>query len=357
MENKEQPVICSIIAKNYLAFARTLCASFREHHPDGRCFIVITDNIEGKIRPENETFEILPIGALAIPRLQEFCFKYNITELSTAVKPYLLQYLLKIRQVRKALYLDPDIYITRRLDGLFDLLDIHDIILTPHLDADYPDDGKYPDDGHILMSGIYNLGFIGIRAGENTDRFLSWWAEKCYDKCVVLHKRGYFVDQRFIDLAVLFFHGIGIVRDIGYNVAYWNLHSREVTSVNGQWRCNGGPLYFYHFSDYKPEMPDRISGHQMRYSLNRLPGLELLFRKYRELLFANGYEESRKWPYTYQKLRNGWKIKDIYRKIYRLNIATIGADDPFRLHPVSLLGVGAKWFVKKAIRRLSGNRY
>ena len=43
--------ICTIIASNYVAFARVLAESFREHHPDGRVFVLVIDDRRGRHRP------------------------------------------------------------------------------------------------------------------------------------------------------------------------------------------------------------------------------------------------------------------------------------------------------------------
>jgi lipopolysaccharide biosynthesis glycosyltransferase len=155
--------ICTIIAKNYLSFARTLCHSFLQNHPDGVCYVLIIDEFDGYLDRDREKFEIISINDLGIARLTEFCFKYDITELSTAVKPYLLKYLLDEKGMDELLYLDPDILVTAPLDLLFGELQQNDIILTPHLDKDYPEDGCLPNDAHIMLSGVFNLGFIGVR--------------------------------------------------------------------------------------------------------------------------------------------------------------------------------------------------
>ena len=86
--------ICTIIAKNYIASARTLCRSFLANHSDGKCFVLIVDDFESFINPDDECFEILRLPSLNIPDLPSFCFKYDVVELSTAVKPYFLDYLL-----------------------------------------------------------------------------------------------------------------------------------------------------------------------------------------------------------------------------------------------------------------------
>jgi hypothetical protein len=313
----ENAVVCTIIAKNYVAFARTLCESFLAEHPDGHCYVLVIDDSEGYIHPAEEKFEIISLGQLGIPKVRDWCFKYNVTELSTAVKPALLRYLLRDRSAGRVLYLDPDILVTGRLDGLYESLRSSIAVLTPHLDADLPDDGKMPDDAIILLTGIYNLGFIGVNDSPAACEFLDWWDRKLTDKCLADPTLGYFVDQRFIDLAVSLFEGMHLEKGVGYNAAYWNIHGRRIgRNRDGRWECNGGPLHFYHFSGYKPDRPDVISTYLTRFRMADRPDLQPLFAYYAQRLLANGYEQARTWPYGFAHFDTGEPIVDRTRRYY-----------------------------------------
>lgn len=316
--------ICTVVAKNYLAFARTLVQSFLRLHPNHQCFVLIVDDFDGYVNPQDECFEVIKLTDLKIPNLPSFCFKYDVQELCTAVKAHLLDYLIHEQGVAKLLYLDPDILVTGSLDGLYEKLDAYDIILTPHLDADYPDDDLWPNDGYILSAGQFNLGFIGINSSLNAQAFLNWWKPKLYQKCVVDLLNGYFVDQKFIDFVPLFFEQVLIEKGAGYNVAYWNLHSRRVRSEHGEWQCNDGPLRFFHFSGYRPEsnaisnhFPDKLA----RYSLSNRRELRELFAHYKGLLIANGYRQANTWPYTFDYFNSGEPITSNLRLHYRSNPA------------------------------------
>jgi len=324
--------ICTIIAKNYISFARTLCNSFLKLHPEGKCYVLIIDSIEGYLNPETENFEIIKLDNIGIQNLREFCFKYNIIELSTALKPYLLKYLLDFRSINKILYLDPDILVTNRLDSLYEELDKYDFIITPHLNKDYPDDGLLPNDATIMKHGIFNLGFIGVRKCENSSKFLLWWQHKLYDKCLINTANGYFVDQKFIDLAITLFNNYKIIYDVGYNVAFWNLHSRSISYIEDKWCCNDGILYFYHFSSYKPETPNLITSNQTRYTLEDSPELRSLYSEYYKILVENGYFESNQWPYTYNYFNNGELVNDFIRWVYRHCFAEKKSGDPFNIN-------------------------
>ena len=48
--------ICTIIAKNYVAHARVLAESFLEHHPEGACYALVIDDVEGYIDAASEPF-------------------------------------------------------------------------------------------------------------------------------------------------------------------------------------------------------------------------------------------------------------------------------------------------------------
>jgi hypothetical protein len=307
--------ICTIIAKNYVAAARTLCRSFSQLHAGLRCYVLIVDDYDGYIDPEKEDFEIVSLADLDLPNLPALCFKYNVVELCTAVKAHLLSYLLREKGIEGLFYLDPDVLVTSPLDAVFEHLKTSDVLLTPHVDENYPEDGLSPNDGTILRYGIYNLGFIGVTPGATA--MLQWWQSKLLELCVDDPLRGYFVDQKFMNLAPLYFDKVEVLQYPGCNVAFWNLHSRNIRREGNAWLCNGEPLYFYHFSNFDPAHPERISGYQTRHRLSDRPDLQPLFSEYTKSLLANGYEETRRWPYTHNYFATGERIPYGLRVMYR----------------------------------------
>jgi hypothetical protein len=304
-------ILCTIIAKNYVAFARTLAQSFLAQHSGGKVYVLIVDDFEGYLNPAEECFEIVKLAELRIPKLPEFCFKYNLKELCTAAKASFLEYLVRDKRCERLIYLDPDILITGSLDGVYESLSNHDIILTPHLDTDYPDDDLLPNDSHVLRAGQFNLGFIAINSSENARTFLRWWKSKLYEHCVIDVANGYFVDQKFIDFVPLLFTRVLIEKDIGYNVGYWNLHSRRLTERNGSWLCNEGALHFFHFSGYDPDqvsISTHIPEHLARFRLANRSDLRNLFARYKELLLQNGHAQAISWPYPFDYFKNGERV-------------------------------------------------
>src|SRR5918997_5971724 len=126
--------ICTIIAKNYMAHARVLSESLKEHHPDGTCFVLVIDEVEGYIDAE-ESFELVTPAELNIDDYEHMAEIYDVVELSTAVKPWLLGHLLNERGLERVAYFDPDIRIYDRLDRVNQLTPEYELVLIPPLSS------------------------------------------------------------------------------------------------------------------------------------------------------------------------------------------------------------------------------
>src|SRR6185295_15204854 len=179
-------------------------------------------------------------------------------ELNCAAKPYALRHVLQQPGVSTVLYLDSDTLVYRRLDEVLDLLQRHSIVLTPHLLADVEDDGRRPGERHILESGVYNAGFLGLRNDATAGRFLEWWSRRVYDKCIRDTSQGLFVDQRWLDLVPGLFEGVHIHRSGAYNVGHWRLTHLRAEPGAGGLVTDGVPLALFHFSGLDVQRPDVI---------------------------------------------------------------------------------------------------
>src|ERR1700730_13661566 len=224
--------VVTIIAKNYLAQARVLMDSVKELDPQFLRVVLLVDQVEDCFDPGREDFVLVSSEELEIPKSRWFHFKYSVLELSTAVKPFFLRWLIRHYDLKKIIYLDPDIRVYASLGGVSDALEDSNIVLTPHLTSELDDD-RQPSELQILRTGAYNLGFIALKATPEVDKFLLWWQSRLYDHCVVDLARGFFVDQRWIDLVPGMVPGVFILRDPAYNVAYWNGVDRKITWKDG----------------------------------------------------------------------------------------------------------------------------
>jgi glycosyltransferase involved in cell wall biosynthesis len=307
--------VCTIIAKNYVAHARVLARSLAEHDPDSRLWTLIVDDYGRYIDPAQEPFEVLSPSDIGCEPFIHMALNYSVLELSTAVKPWLLRHLMAATG-GPVTYLDPDIRIFGSLEMLDQLAARHGVVLTPHNSEPIPADGRKPTQIDIMLSGVFNLGYVSVAPGAEVNRLLDWWAERLRYDCRVDHASAFFVDQRWFDLAPGFLTGVGIVREPEYNVAYWNLHSRTLERVDGRYLVNGRPLAFFHFSGFDPAHPLRLSHHQDRIDVTAEPVLEGLLAEYAREVKAQGHGTSRRWPYSYLALADGTGIDDTVRALY-----------------------------------------
>jgi glycosyltransferase involved in cell wall biosynthesis len=322
--------VCTIVARNYVAFARVLARSVAEQRPGARCFVLTIDDPTGYTEGDDEPFELITTGDLGIASFPQMAAMYDVLELSTAVKPWLLRHLIEQRGCDRLVYLDPDIRLYDPLDEIDVLLAESSVVVTPHFTEPVPRDGLKPSEQDILTSGSYNLGFLGLAAGEETARLLDWWSERLATDCIVDPERGFFVDQRWMDLAPGLVDRFAVLRDPGYNVAYWNLGGRSLRRGRDGYEVNGRPLRFFHFSGYDPRHPDRISKHQDRIDFLGEPALRELYDAYGAALLADGYAEAVGWPYGIGELPGGIALDRPLRRVYRDAVLTGELDgDPF----------------------------
>ena len=309
------PSLCTVVANNYLPFARVLARSFRRHHPDGRLWVLLADRPDPAIDYAAEPFAVIFAADLGIAGFANLAFRYPVLELSTALKPYLFEHLHRQYGCTALCYLDPDVLVTGDLSPLFDDLTEHDALVTPHVLAPIDDD-RWPGERDFLLSGVYNLGFFALAFNERTLPFLHWWQDRLYLHCEQRVESGLFVDQRWMDLAPALLERLKVLRDPGCNVAYWNLmHRRLEVAADGSYEVSGRPLRFFHFSGLAWDETDQISRYQDRYTLNDRPDLRGLFDDYRRRLSAAGIAEDAARPYGYDRFDNGVRVPPLARSL------------------------------------------
>ena len=306
----------TIVGRNYLAHARVLGDSLARTNPDLQFDVFILDD-DGTIDEESEPFGMIrPEDVFDQAEYETLLSIYSVMELATAVKPRVLSYLLD-NSDGPAAYLDPDLWFFGSLEHAGDLASEHGIVLTPHALAPMHRDGRRPAEAEILKSGVYNLGFAVV--GQSARPFLDWWWERLARDCIVAPEDGIFVDQKWVDFAPSLFDHY-ILKDPGYNVAYWNLGERELTWTGDHYEVNGSPLVFAHFSGFDPTKPYLFSKHtepNPRVLLSEQPALAKITGEYGAAMLAAGYEEASKLPFDVQKLPNGISLDRHMARIYR----------------------------------------
>ncbi len=336
--------IFTICSNNYVPMAKVLLESAQRHHPEAKLYLCIADERLGDADFYPAYCEVVTADTLGIPDFRSFAFRYSVMEFNTALKPYMIRHLLA-RGHAGVVYLDPDIEVFAPLDQVFGLLDEGaSFVLTPHLTQPAERDA-FPDDLGIMRAGIYNLGFLGVGAGDEADGVLRWWSRRLQYQCVNDQGRGLFVDQKFMDLVPGFADGARILRDTTCNVAYWNLHQRTLACVDGHWSVDGRPLCFFHFSGIDLDDLSRLSRHTQAFIGDAVsPTLHTLIRRYADQVIANGYGAVPNGIYAYARFASGTPIHALVRAMFRDRHISWSGGDPFETYEEYLQLPSARYF-------------
>jgi hypothetical protein len=311
----------TIVAKNFISFARVLGRSLRAQHPEVSFVVALADRTDDMFDTSAEPFEIVPLEALGISELRHACFRNSRLQMSILAKPYLLSHMLD-RGCNHAIFLDADILVLGALDGLFDATASHAIVLTPHLAEPLDGIDRIDRELNILVSGVYNGGFIGVSARPAARKFLEWFKNVLHEYCHHDTRGGMHYDQRWLDLVPCLFDDVRIVRNSSYNIAHWNLPERN---------AERSPRFF-HFSGFEPEHPERLTRYARRLTKGTVGQFDGLFDRYAQLLRDEGYETTKNWPYAFDWFDNGVHIPVVARLLYQdLDAAAAAAfGDPFQ---------------------------
>lgn len=239
------------ISSNYIPKARVLARSVKQHEPNAQFHLLLCDEPPEDFALAEEDFDsLILLSDLSIENKAAWIFQHNVVELCTAVKGLGFQEIARRYSADKIVFLDPDIVVFSDLGLIEDKLDHHSVLLTPHQTEPETTRGAVLDNEVTsLKCGVFNLGFLAVRASAEGMRFIQWWSDRLLEFCFDDRERGLFTDQKWVDLAPALFPDICILRDSQLNVSTWNISQRELRGdLKRGLTVDGKPLCFYHFS-------------------------------------------------------------------------------------------------------------
>jgi hypothetical protein len=284
-------------SQNFLGYALALYASLLAHHSSLTFYVALCDAPRG-LDIAQFPFQIISIDELGIPNFDNMRTLYNITELNTAIKPFVFSFLFDKHPDQAITYLDPDIIAVSPFEELQECLSRGaNCVLTPHILE--PAEFAEMEDQRFLIYGIYNLGFCALRDTSQVRRVVSWWGRRLESRCIIDLQNGLFVDQKWADLLPAYIDDTCILRHPGYNVAYWNLSQRRVRLRGETWTVNGQPLRFFHFSGNKIEDPCVFSRHSSQFNIENIGDVKLLLERYRNTVYRHGHHHFSTIPFAF----------------------------------------------------------
>ena len=327
VQSSTQPILLTIGTCNRRAGIATTIYSFKRYHPTAKVFVCLVDHPTEKMPPLDIPATVFYADELPLPGGRKFLFKYDAFELCCALKPFALTHVVQQYEVSRLIYLDSDILVFNSFwSDLEALWEKHSLLLTPHLTRLPSSDVPTEFLRSVVQHGAYNGGFIGVCIDAETIRFLNCWNNLLATRCIFDPMNNLYVDQRWLDLLAASSYAVGVVRDPGFNVAYWNLHERKLTvDDNDTWSANGRPFKFFHFSGFDRQ--------RLTTKANCVDSLALrLADEYGQALENAGDREFRSREYGWSRYVNGRPIEKSHRDLIlseRPELADIA--DPFAL--------------------------
>lgn len=235
----------------YLPKVRVLAETVKAHSPEV-AFCLLMGELGPLSQPITapEIDEVITLDELGIASLKSWIFQHSLVELCTAIKGIFLKRLLARPDCEAVFYFDPDVVLFGPIEEMASRFAQGSILLTPHLTAPEASPEAIRDNEvAVLKHGLFNLGFLGVLSSPEGRAFADWWWTRLEHSCRADLAGGLFTDQRWVDLAPIFFEGTVIVRDTTWNVATWNLAQRDISgTLETGLLVDGRPLVFFHFS-------------------------------------------------------------------------------------------------------------
>lgn len=141
-------------------------------------------------------------------------------------------------------YVDSDFFFFSDPSFIVDNIRNNSITMTRHR---FPLEYKYLEQSF----GIYNVGWLTFRRDDEALSCLHRWREQCIEWCYDRLENGRFADQMYLDDWPNRYKNIGIIEQLGINVAPCNLANYNLTIRNGCIFIDEEPLICFHFFGLK----------------------------------------------------------------------------------------------------------
>lgn len=290
--------------------------SVQQHLPEAERWIAIVDSPEPYVQARHECANILGPEEFDFPAYRALSFELDPISLCCAAKPIAAKAIRRRSRARKLVYFDSDTLLLSRPASLLAALDTHPIVLTPHVL--FPEHNR-PMDFGTMRSGAYNGGVFALDAHPDAARFLDWWEGNSTRSGALTG--DFWHDQGWLNHVPALFASVAVLRDPGCNVAFWNMHERDVTfdPASGRFFARGEPLTLVHFSHFNRRLPCSLTG-RMKTGCEPPPALLKLAALYADLLEAAGAAECEKWPYGHGSFSDGKRVTPWHREYFKTQI-------------------------------------
>jgi hypothetical protein len=280
----------TVVTTNYLPYAVSLLDSAKLYHPEFEYCICLADYLSNDQIATNDLIKKYPILQLHELGTEEFDFitqNYNPMQLANCSKVLFARHFLNQKHIDQVIFCDSDTYFFGKLPAT--TLDNDAIVISPHF-THPPNIDMKRQELEVLNAGLYNGGYFKLNKSAETDSYIDWLRERSVKECIYDFKRGFYGEQLWLNLVPLYFKNVFIETNAGINVAYWNLHERQISEKDGTFFVNETtPLCFFHYSGWDYNNPIEISKWSL-FTAEVRPDLKQILARYHTALKQNEYE-------------------------------------------------------------------
>jgi hypothetical protein len=273
----------TIVTADRAGQARIFARSARACHPDAR-FVVLVAGSGASPRLFDGLYDrVIAAEELDFDGLADMHFRYSLSELCFALKPWALRHLLEESIDGPIYYFDSDIELFSPLtEAEAALAHGANLVLTPYILRPGRDQEH---EKALLRSGSFNAGFFAIAPTPAARAFVAWWADRVRTGGTHDPLEGTYGDQKWLELAPSICEGVTVLRHPGYNFAYWNAHERPLRCLGGVWTAADRPLRFVHYSRWDLRQED-AEQYLARFFIGECQPFADLFAEYRQKVRA-----------------------------------------------------------------------
>ncbi len=243
-------LIGTVVAKNYLPFARVLARSLRRTIRMRGSSSLFRTSSTGMWIGAPSRFRSSR-GRARRPRSARPGISFRPTRTRDRAQPYLIEHM--AADAGSALFLDADTLVVGDLEPLFDSVQRHALTLVPHRLAPPATDGVARD-LVLNLAGIFNGGVVGIRHRPHRPTSSAGGRRASISSACTPSTVAFTTTSGWLDLALGFVEDLHIHRDPGVNVAHWNLPERPIRIRDGAITAAGEPQVV-HFSGFRSGRP------------------------------------------------------------------------------------------------------
>jgi hypothetical protein len=280
---------CTIVTRSHLPYARALAESLQASGNSEPLLVLIADTQHASDRIAGSI--TLGLADLDPAPPQDMTVYFDGFELCNALKPFLVAHALR-EGAGQVIYLDADLLCVGSFQRVWAAAGPA-LQLTPHHLTPPGLERSYTKESDVADMGFLNGGFARWQAGPAADAILRWMQQRFPVQGFCDRPNGMFVDQKLLPLLLGYFPGeVGILRDPGLNVAFWNVHERAIVQRGDRYYTGAAEVVFFHLSGYRLNQPTDVCAYlpaaTNRAILADAPWFPSVLSRYRELLTRHG---------------------------------------------------------------------